>query len=47
VAEGEMRRVFNLGVGFVLVVSPENTDRVVSLLEGTGEKAMIIGKVSN
>ncbi len=43
VPEGDMRRTFNLGVGFVLVVAPENAARVVELLSAGGEPAFAIG----
>ena len=33
IARSEMRRVFNMGIGVVLVVSPENADRVAQLVE--------------
>ena len=47
VEEEEMRRVFNLGIGFVLVVSPEEENAVRCALEETGEKAIVIGKVAS
>lgn len=47
VEEEEMRRVFNLGIGFVLVVSPEEEGAVRRALEETGEKAIVIGKVAS
>jgi phosphoribosylaminoimidazole synthetase len=43
VPEDDMRRTFNLGVGFVLIVSPENASRVVELLNAGGERAFAIG----
>ena len=41
----EMFRTFNMGIGFVLVVSPEQADLVVERLEANGEKGYIIGQV--
>jgi phosphoribosylformylglycinamidine cyclo-ligase len=43
--DSEMRAVFNMGIGFVLVVSDEDADKTVKILNDLGEKAMIIGKV--
>ena len=34
VAESEMYRTFNMGVGMVLVVSPENVDEVLANSDG-------------
>ncbi|MGQ9531307.1 MAG: phosphoribosylformylglycinamidine cyclo-ligase [Desulfotomaculales bacterium] len=45
VAEEEMRRVFNLGVGFVLVVPAAQAWDLVTELRGRGEKAWVIGEV--
>jgi len=41
----EMFRTFNMGIGFVLVVSSEQADLVVDRLASSGEKAYIIGQV--
>jgi len=41
----EMRRTFNLGIGFVLVVAPEHVDEVRRRLEQAGERgAVVIGE---
>jgi phosphoribosylformylglycinamidine cyclo-ligase len=45
VAEEEMRRVFNLGVGFVLVVPAAQASDLVVELRGQGEQAWVIGEV--
>jgi len=45
VAEEEMRRVFNLGVGFVLVVPAAQAPDLVAELRGQGEGAWVIGEV--
>jgi len=42
VEESEMFRTFNMGVGMVLVVSPENVDAVVA-----GSDGYVIGKIVN
>jgi len=45
VAEDEMRRTFNGGVGMMLFVDPDAADGVVSALETAGEVAMPFGTV--
>ncbi|MBL3538550.1 phosphoribosylformylglycinamidine cyclo-ligase [Aminivibrio sp.] len=44
--EIEMRRVFNLGIGFAFIVREEKLPEFLSLLEGLGEKGYVIGGVS-
>jgi len=46
VPEAEMRRVFNLGVGFCVVVPPEEAERAVDMLRSSGCEAWRIGTVS-
>ena len=41
----EMARVFNLGVGFVLIVRPTFADSVERQLKRLGEDAFVIGRV--
>ncbi len=41
----EMRRTFNLGVGFVMVVAPESAPSLVSALESMGERPFMLGEV--
>ena len=45
VAEDEMRRAFNCGIGMVLCVSPNNMPEVLSKLEAAGEAAHVIGQL--
>jgi phosphoribosylformylglycinamidine cyclo-ligase len=45
VDEEEMRRTFNLGVGFVFVVEKAAVDSVVERLRSVGEKPSVIGTV--
>ena len=45
VAEDEMYRVFNMGIGMVVVVSTNHADRVVDELEASGETVYNIGKI--
>jgi phosphoribosylformylglycinamidine cyclo-ligase len=46
VPEDEMRRVFNLGVGFCAVVSPEEVEAGLGALRGIGCDAWRIGEVT-
>jgi phosphoribosylformylglycinamidine cyclo-ligase len=45
VAEEEMYRVFNMGIGFVLAVRPKSTAVVMGLLERAGEQPFLIGRI--
>jgi phosphoribosylformylglycinamidine cyclo-ligase len=45
ISPAEMRRTFNLGIGFVLVVRAARVDAVVQQLEAAGERARAIGRV--
>lgn len=45
VAESEMLRVFNCGIGMVVVTSPENAEASKNLLEACGEKVWRIGEI--
>jgi phosphoribosylformylglycinamidine cyclo-ligase len=45
IPESEMLRVFNCGVGMILVVPPEQADDVAHRLQGLGERAYRIGEV--
>jgi phosphoribosylformylglycinamidine cyclo-ligase len=45
VAEGEMYRVFNMGIGFVLIVSKFFVSSVLRNLVKMNEEAFVIGKV--
>jgi len=42
---GEMRRVFNMGIGFMVVVRPGDAQRAVEILQANGEKAYVIGEI--
>lgn len=44
--EGEMRRVFNMGIGYTLIVRPTFADAVAKRLEKSGEKVHVIGKIT-
>jgi phosphoribosylformylglycinamidine cyclo-ligase len=41
----EMLRVFNMGIGFVLVVDPERAEQARSRLEAAGEPSYVLGRV--
>jgi phosphoribosylformylglycinamidine cyclo-ligase len=45
IAEGEMRRTFNMGIGLVVAVPAAEADRTVAALEGAGERAWRVGEV--
>ncbi|HYF22079.1 MAG TPA: phosphoribosylformylglycinamidine cyclo-ligase [Caulobacteraceae bacterium] len=46
IPEAEMRRTFNCGVGFVLVVSPDEAPPVLAALLNAGEQAFVIGELA-
>jgi phosphoribosylformylglycinamidine cyclo-ligase len=46
VANDEMRRTFNCGVGLMLVVAPDDVPTVLSGLIETGEEAFVIGQLA-
>lgn len=45
VEEDEMRRVFNLGIGFVLVTSKDDSPKVIRALKERGETPFVFGSV--
>jgi phosphoribosylformylglycinamidine cyclo-ligase len=45
VAEAEMHRVFNCGIGMAVVVAAEHADAAVRALTGTGETVFRIGRI--
>ncbi len=46
VPQEEMFRTFNMGIGFILAISPQQSDRVLGHLHAKKEKPIVIGKVS-
>ena len=46
VADAELRRTFNCGVGFVLVVEPAHAPAVMAALMNAGEEAFVIGELA-
>jgi phosphoribosylformylglycinamidine cyclo-ligase len=45
IEEDEMFRVFNMGVGYVLIVRPAFADSIVRQLNRRGERAFVLGKI--
>lgn len=45
IADHEMRRTFNCGVGFILICAPENAEPVLAALLDAGEEAFICGQL--
>ena len=45
IADEEMHRTFNCGIGMVAVVPPEHEAAALALLQARGEQATRIGKV--
>ena len=43
----EMYTVFNMGIGFCLVVSSDDVDRTITLLQKIGEKPCVIGRATD
>ena len=45
VADTEMRRTFNMGVGFTMVVAPDRATQLVDALNASGERAFVMGEI--
>jgi phosphoribosylformylglycinamidine cyclo-ligase len=45
VADSEMHRVFNCGIGMAVIVSKENADAATAQLQAAGETVMRIGEI--
>ena len=46
VADAELRRTFNCGVGFLLVVEPAHAPAVMAALMNAGEEAFVVGELA-
>lgn len=44
--ETEMYNVFNMGVGFVIALAPEDAEKAVEVLRANGQEAHVIGRVT-
>ena len=47
IAEKVMYNTYNMGIGMVIAVSPEDAERTIFALEKAGEKAYRIGRIEN
>lgn len=45
ISDREMHRTFNMGVGYTLIVSPDDVDSIINTIKAQGEDASVIGKV--
>lgn len=43
----EMYNIFNMSIGFIVVVEDSNVEKTLALLEAQGEKASVIGEITN
>ena len=46
VALSEMEKVFNLGIGYVLVVNKESVSKIQQIIETSGRKSYLIGEIA-
>lgn len=47
IPDRDMYNTFNMGIGMIIAVSPENAEKAVEILKGEGEDAYIIGTVKS
>lgn len=45
ISDEEMRKAFNLGIGLIAVVSPADSEKVMTLCKSINEKAIVIGEI--
>jgi len=45
VSEAEMFRVFNMGIGFILIVAPADVEEILAHVRASGEVAYRLGEV--
>ncbi len=46
VSDAEMARTFNLGLGYLVVVPQENSDRALDMLRSSGSDARVVGRIT-
>jgi phosphoribosylformylglycinamidine cyclo-ligase len=46
IADAEMHRTFNCGIGMTVHVAPADADRALALLTASGESAAVIGAIT-
>lgn len=46
IPERDMYNTFNMGIGMIVAVDPQNAEKAVRVLEESGEKAFIIGELA-
>jgi phosphoribosylformylglycinamidine cyclo-ligase len=46
VADAEMFRTFNMGVGFTMVVAADRSSSLIEALRASGEEAFLLGRVT-
>ena len=42
-----MFNIFNMGIGMVLALDASEADKAISILESHGEKASVIGRITD
>ncbi|MBQ7388864.1 MAG: phosphoribosylformylglycinamidine cyclo-ligase [Paludibacteraceae bacterium] len=47
IAHREMFNIFNMGIGMVIALDASETEKAISILQKAGEKASVIGKITN
>ncbi len=45
ISEDEMFKTFNMGIGLILIVKSDNTEKTIEILKKFGEKAVVIGEI--
>ncbi|MCP1102641.1 phosphoribosylformylglycinamidine cyclo-ligase [Aequitasia blattaphilus] len=47
VKEEDMYNTFNMGIGMMLAISPEDKEKTIAALKASGEEVFVVGKVQN
>jgi len=45
IPEPEMKKTFNLGIGYIVILSPDQGDRALSILNSSGYESFVIGEI--